>query len=341
MARGKETTFEQRQLVIFHHANGKTIRKISEMLQITRSTVGNIVMRYKNEDRIDSKDKTGAPSKLTVREQRGIVMKIQRNPRLSAPKLVQDVKAAYNKDVSPATIRRVLHRSGYNGRTARKKPFVNAINRKRRLQFALKYRLQDANFWKSFIFVDESKYNIFGSDGPTMVWRKTNTEMNPLNLRGTVKFGGGSVMVWGCMSSNGVGKLVFIEEIMDHKVYLRILRQNMRPFAHSVGIQDTFSFYQDNDPKHKAKAVQDWLKSNCPNLIVTPPQSPDLNPIENLWSFLELKVRNHVIKNREQLKVALREEWVKIPVGYLETLVKSMPCRLEEVIRNKGYPIKY
>lgn len=146
---------------------------------------------------------------------------------------------------------------------------------------------------------------MFGSDGRTLVWRKTNDELNPLNLRGTAKFGGGSVMVWGCMSYYGVGNLVFIESIMNHRVYLSILRKNMREYAHRVGIADTFSFYQDNDPKHKAKAVQDWLKSNCPNLVNTPAQSPDLNPIENLWSFLECQIRNHPIKNKEDLKSAL------------------------------------
>ncbi|GFV27729.1 transposable element Tc1 transposase [Trichonephila clavipes] len=61
------------------------------------------------------------------------------------------------------------------------------------------------NFWKKVIFSDESKFNIFGSDGRRTVWRKPNTALDPKNLRPTVKHGGVSVMVWGCMASNGVG----------------------------------------------------------------------------------------------------------------------------------------
>lgn len=341
MRRGKDTTFNQRQLVIFHHTNGKTVREIAEILIMKRSTVGDIISRYKNEDRIDSKDKTGAPKKLSIREQRNIVLKVQQNPKLSAPKLAQEVKTVFNKEVSASTIRNILRQNGFNGRVSRKKPYVNALNRKRRVQFARNHENHDYNFWKPFIFADESKYNIFGSDGRTMVWRKTNDELNPLNIRGTVKFGGGSVMVWGCMSYYGVGPLVFIESIMDHKMYLQILRGNMRPYAHRMGIADTFSFYQDNDPKHKAIAVQKWLGSNCPNLVNTPAQSPDLNPIENLWSFLESKIRNHPITNKEELKKALQEEWAKIPLDYVQGLVESMPRRLEAVKRNKGYPTKY
>lgn len=145
MRKGKDTTFNQRQLVIFHHANGKRIREISELLQIKFNTVGDIIRRYeyKNEDRIESKAKSGPKRKLTIREERNIVMKTQRNPQLSSPKLVQEVQTVFIKDVSASTIQRVLHRSGYNARVARKKPFVNSLNRNRRVQFARTHRVYD------------------------------------------------------------------------------------------------------------------------------------------------------------------------------------------------------
>ncbi|GFV39927.1 transposable element Tcb1 transposase [Trichonephila clavipes] len=63
------------------------------------------------------------------------------------------------------------------------------------------------NFWKKVIFSDESKFNIFGSDGRRTVWRKPNTALDPKNLRPTLKHGGGSVMVWGRMASNGSSML--------------------------------------------------------------------------------------------------------------------------------------
>lgn len=148
-------------------------------------------------------------------------------------------------------------------------------------------------------------------------------------------------MVWGCMSYFGVGKLTFIDTTMDQYIYMNILRFQLLPSACVMGIKDTFSFYQDNDPKHKAKSVQEWLTANCSNVLQTPPQSPDLNPIENLWSFLEREIRKHVINNVNDLKTALQEEWTKIPVQYVKRLVESMPRRLEAVIKSKGYPTKY
>lgn len=73
----------------------------------------------------------------------------------------------------------------------------------------------------------------------------------------------------------------------------------------------------------------------------TPPQSPDLNVIENLWSKLETEIRNHKISNKEDLKKALLEEWGKISPDYTKKLVESIPNRLTEVIRSKGLPTRY
>ncbi|KAH8419574.1 hypothetical protein KR222_006966, partial [Zaprionus bogoriensis] len=69
----------------------------------------------------------------------------------------------------------------------------------------------------------------------------------------TVKHGGGNVMVWGCMAASGVGNLVFIDEKMDKTVFLNILKENLMPSVHKLGLSDErWSFQQDNDPKHSS-----------------------------------------------------------------------------------------
>ena len=148
-------------------------------------------------------------------------------------------------------------------------------------------------------------------------------------------------MVWGCVSSKGVGKLVFIDGIMDKNVYLNILKQNLRQSAENMDIINSFKFYQDNDPKHSAGIVREWLLYNCPKVIKTPPQSPDLNPIENIWHYLETQIRKHEITNKEILKNKLQEEWNKIEPQYLTKLIASVPRRLQNVINAKGGHTKY
>nr|GBM09199.1 hypothetical protein AVEN_238627-1 [Araneus ventricosus] len=91
-----------------------------------------------------------------------------------------------------------------------------------------------------------------------MVWRRKNEELNPNNLAGTVKYGGGGVLVCGFMSASGLGNLVFIGGIMNHSLYLNILRYNLKLSVQNLGIGNNFAFYQDNDPKHTALNVRLW-----------------------------------------------------------------------------------
>ncbi|GFW05344.1 transposable element Tcb2 transposase [Trichonephila clavipes] len=178
-------------------------------------------------------------------------------------------------------------------------------------------------------------FNIFGSDGRRMVWRKPNTSHHPKHIILAVKHGGGSVMVWRCTAASGVGKLVFIDGILHKMAYLNILQNNLKESADKLGLGSNFIFQQDNDPTHTAFVVKEWLIYRCRNQLNTPPQSPDLNVIENLWSHLERAVQKHQITSKEQLKSVLQEEWLNIAPETTRHLVESMPRRLEAVISAK------
>lgn len=171
--------------------------------------------------------RTGRPRTFSDTEKRDILREVQKYPKKSAPNLAGEVANNTGKNVSVQTLRNVLYESKYYGRAARKKPFISEVNRKNRLDFAKKYIGKSREFWESVIFSDESKYNIFGSDGRQYVWRKPNTELKSQNVVSTVKHSGGSVLIWGCMAASGVGNLTFIEGHMTAIMYIDILRNNL------------------------------------------------------------------------------------------------------------------
>ena len=103
--------------------------------------------------------------------------------------------------------------------------------------------------WKSVLFTDESKYELFGSHRRQYVQRRPGECFNPDCIVSTVKHGGGSVIVWGCFGNNKVGDLVRIEGIMDTKYYHKILTRHAVPSGKNL-IGNEFIFQQDNDPKH-------------------------------------------------------------------------------------------
>ena len=78
-------------------------------------------------------------------------------------------------------------------------------------------------------------------------------------------------MVQDCISASGVGNLHLIEGKLEKYGYLQILIDNVKVSAEKLGIQDSFVFYQDNDPKHASHVVREWCLYNCPKVLQPPP----------------------------------------------------------------------
>ena len=89
--------------------------------------------------------------------------------------------------------------------------------------------------WKTVIFSDEMKINRFGSDGRHWVWGFCGKQHTRQEVTLTVKGGGGSMMIWGCFSANGVGHMHEVEGTMDAKQYAKILDYHLLPSARQLG----------------------------------------------------------------------------------------------------------
>eukprot|EP00301_Raphidiophrys_heterophryoidea_P003150 c11435_g1_i1.p1 GENE.c11435_g1_i1~~c11435_g1_i1.p1 ORF type:complete len:118 (-),score=20.00 c11435_g1_i1:225-578(-) len=98
---------------------------------------------------------------------------------------------------------------------------------KQRLQFARKYQNWTIADWKQVIFSDESKICRINSGGRVGVWGRPEAGLSAQNTSPTLKFGGGQIMVWGCMTWSGVGEFCRIFTTMDAEVYVSILQDEL------------------------------------------------------------------------------------------------------------------
>jgi hypothetical protein len=118
---------------------------------------------------------------------------------------------------------------GLFGRRPAEKPWISPKNVKERLKFAKERISWTVNDWKRVLWSDESKFNMIGSDGKGYVRRPKNKRFDPKYTKGTVKFGGGNVMVWGCFSWNAIGPLRLVDGKMNAIQYREILEEAMLP----------------------------------------------------------------------------------------------------------------
>ncbi len=174
----------------------------------------------------------------------------------------------------------------------------------------------------------------FGKNSTCRVWRRKNAELHPKNTIPTVKHG----VETSCFGA------VFLQRDQDDWsviMYHEILSENLLPSARALKMKHGWVFQHDNDPKHTARATKEWLRKKHFKVLEWPSQSPDLNPIENLWRELKVRVAQRQPQNITALEEICMEEWAKIPATVYENLVKTYRKRLTSVIANKGYITKY
>ena len=260
--------------------------------------------------------------------------------KIEHPQLFGDVKVRTMQD-------HLCRRLGFVSRVARPKPVLTDRHKKLRLAFAQRTKNWSREDWRKVVWSDESRFKVCEML-PKKVrrphYKKGSNYGNPFDskyLMATKKFDQ-SIMIWGCMSGNaGRGSLVVIPkgQTVTAKSYLDILKEKLKDV---MDIHGADYFMQDGAPPHTAKIVKNWLSTNNIQVLEWPPQSPDLNPIENLWHYMKQQLENYDTSSLAKLEIALRELWCK---GLqLDTFIKyanSMPERIQAVIQAGGGTTKY
>ncbi len=121
----------------------------------------------------------------------------------------------------------------------------------------------------------------------------------------------------------------------------RALPCSMLPSADKLYGNADFIFQQDLAPAHTAKGTKSWFSDHGVSVLDWPANSPDLNPIENLWGIVKRKIRDTRPNNADELKATVKATWASIPPQQCHKLITSMPRRIEAVIKAKGAPTKY
>jgi transposase len=337
----KSLSAEKRKQIIFLLNAGNSVSKIHSSTGVSTSTISRIRCEYCPDlHRVSA----GRPCKLTSANIRYAQHLITSAKVENAAQVTRALCNITNNTLSSQTVRRALKKDGMKAVVKKKRPLLTKKHKRERLDFALAHKDWTLEDWKKVVWSDETKVNRLGSDGRKWVWKKAGEELSDRLVEGTKKFGGGSVMVWGCMLWEGVGYACKIDGIMDSNLYVQILDDDLQAsldYYHKSA--SDIIFQQDNDSKHTSAKAKEWFEDHDFTLLRWPAISPDLNPIEHVWSHLKRRLGEYenppagILELWERIQV----EWEKIDAEVCQNLIESMPRRIQAVLRAKGGYTKY
>ena len=232
-------------------------------------------------------------------------------------------------------------KNGVNLSKLPKNPLISSINQENRLIWSKKFIEKSSDFWDNIVWSDERmvRSNPQHKDLFVKVRKGENQRKNLANVKSQNE--GVRVMFWGCFSKHEMGPLVAVEGILKSKEYIELLKKYLLPNFKNSNKQ--LIFIQDDSPIHKSKAVMDFLAANGIPTLQWPAQSPDLNPIENMWAVLKGRRARQKLtpKTKKDLIDQMTELWSNIETDFRGNLSISIPKRLSEVIKNKGKQTSY
>jgi transposase len=364
-------TTRQKLDIVILHGKGMSYKAIANKLGIDQRTVSFWVKRFTNEQHLNVSTKNrGRKRKLTDEDALSARAMLLSGKFPGAKQVANEISKHKNVEISASTVIRsakwVSSKTGAPQiRCARSRPVkqLNPQTVKKRLSFAKAHRSTN---WSTTMFIDRKKFCFFfpkacvqhmgwvevGKGGRTAP--KVNNPMVVNLYAGITKYGPTKVHIVAGTSKQTSKYLnqkaqpsrnITISEMEDVLVNT-IFAEGKRIFS-AQGLSH-FQLLLDNDPTHK-KAVQNALERwevispGCVVKVVAnyPPHSPDLNPIENVWSWVQRKVEQKGCDNFEDFKEEVIRAFQKMPESMLRNLFKSMSKRMAAVIKNQGGKTRY
>ena len=335
-------TEKKRLEIIENIETNKSNRFIARKVGVSPSTVANIINKYRILGTILDKPRSGRTRSTSVQEDRLICLLARRNPTYSCREIKTLNDSLRNKSISLRTINNRLCEKKLFSYASTRKPFLSKADKYRRLKFCKSFIQLSQGTINNIIFSDESNFQVFNRDTKLRIRRKPTEKYLSQHITPRVQYGGGSIGFWGCIHSTGIGLCKTYEGRVDRFEYKNILETCLIPSMETFTTSsEQLIFQQDNAPAHRSQLIEQYLNNKQIKTLKWPARSPDLNLIENIWSYVDRELIKKKITSKAKLKEEIEHIWKIIPNSLIESLYKSMKTRCNLIIKNKGGHIPY
>lgn len=339
----KKLKIEEKASILAWAKEGISATEIAARLGRHKSSVTRLIARAETleVDSIPARQQgSGRPRKVTPTILEILKRQITKYPAMTAMDLKESLPEL--SELSERTIQHALAKYlKMPSRIAAQKPLLTPKMKKKRLNFAKKYKDWTPQQWATVMFSDESTFRCIRAIRSKVRRSKNTSRFDSRVTVKTVKHPD-SVMVWACFSGSvGRGGIYFLPKncTMNGERYQTVLEDHLIPF---MEIHGATHFLQDGAPCHASKRIKNFLDQQPFDVIDWPGNSPDLNPIENCWNYMKEALKTKDIASVPKITEEIKKLWLTgISSEYFKNLSDSMPRRLQMVIDAKGDMTKY
>ncbi|CAI2333389.1 unnamed protein product [Caenorhabditis sp. 36 PRJEB53466] len=190
----KNISQDIRKAIVIGFRSGCSKDVLAQQFTCSKRAIENVLKQFRDEGALVERKSPGRPRITSKNVDRNIVRASREDPQRSSTDIQMIVKSPNEVTPSLRTVRRRLQHAGLHGRRPAKKPSISKKNRIARVAWAKAHLHWGRQEWANHVFSDESKFNLFGTDGIKWIRRPVGCRFDPSYQLQTVKHGGGSVM---------------------------------------------------------------------------------------------------------------------------------------------------
>jgi transposase len=306
--------------------------EIAREVGCSRDAVKNVLNRYEATGSVEDLPGRGRKRKFSEKETKKIIKKSKKGK--FAPEIARECR----KKVSTRTVQRQLKRGGVKYFKIKKIEKLTQAHMERRVEYSNEMKGYE---WNRVLFSDEKTFYLGAS--PEYAWQDPENRIEEEITSYPEKLN-----VWGAIGKYMKTKLYYFNENLKTDLYTKILnhcldekRLTFSPTCPKK-VRENWYFLQDNARYHtSAKSMKKIEEMVGDHYIEHPAKSPDLNPMEDMWSYLDRKVKQARCKTMKSLKRTLTQAWSNLDWKYVAKSVNSMDRRLQQCIDVGGRRLKY
>jgi transposase len=357
----RETNSNERTRIIELRGQGHNYAEIEAMTGIGHSTCQRVVDHWEKTRDNTRQPRHGTKPKLDDRDIRHLARLSNAHPRATLAEITNEVRVP----IKPRTVGKYLRAANLWVRLARRKPYLNVVNQKKRKTWCREKRKWEKRVWRNVIYTDEAKIQTgTGTDARRKVRRPRGNDsaVDPRFLQPTFIGNVFGVWFWAAITYGKHTPLVAMgqrteKERTSEKDKLgfnsqqyvdEILTPYLAPlYEECGGIGKGVQTVEDGASYHTSTYSCRHRLQLGVRKMEWPPHSPDLNPIENVWALMKTHYRQEVWRtkklprNEEELIEVAQRVWEGLPWPKVYRMIDSMPSRVAACLRRNGGPTRY